>query len=154
MVFNLILLRSTLWILVCLFVRFLETMIYKALHRKLKIEQHEPHYLLYLTTTLCKNIELATYRLFATVRSWTIFLNSGHFFSIISSSTLQKTNNEHLSTSVTREAVITLPESTRVRLQFLEVFMVFNLSLLCRTLWILVCPVFRGVHGVQSYFTA
>ena len=57
-------------------------------------------------------------------------------------------------TSVTREAVITLPESTRVRLQFLEVFMVFNLSLLCRTLWILVCPVFRGVHGVQSYFTA
>ena len=72
-------------------------MIYKALHRKLKIEQHEPHYLLYLTTTLCKNIDLATYRFFATVRSWTIFLNSGHFLSIISSSTLQKTNNEHLS---------------------------------------------------------
>ena len=42
-------------------------------------------------------------------------------------------------TSVTREAVITLPESMRVRLQFLEVFMVFNLILLCSTLWILVC---------------
>jgi hypothetical protein len=72
-------------------------MIYKALHRKLKIEQHEPHYLLHFTNTLCKSIDLATYRFFATVRSWTIFLNSGHVLSISSSSTLQKTNNEHLS---------------------------------------------------------
>ena len=48
-------------------------------------------------------------------------------------------------TSVTREAVITLPESTRVRLQFLEVFMVFNLILLCSTLWILVCFVYLSV---------